>query len=56
MSHKELIIVSKIDEGYELTIFNPESNSWDNLIAFDLSSLDLQASVIHDVDILEVLN
>lgn len=54
--HKELIIVSEVEEGFELIVFNPKSNSWNNLIAFDLPSLDLQASVIHNVDILETLN
>jgi hypothetical protein len=54
--HKELIIISEIDGGYELTTFNPKENAWSNLIAFDLESLDMQASVIHNIDILEVLN
>jgi hypothetical protein len=54
--HKELIIVSEVEEGFELMVFSPKSNSWNNLIAFDLPSLDLQASTIHNVDILETLN
>jgi hypothetical protein len=54
--HKELMIVSEIEEGFELVIFNPKDNSWNNLLAFDLPSLDLQANFIYNVDILEVLN
>jgi hypothetical protein len=54
--HKELIIVSEVEEGFELMVFSPKDNSWNNLIAFDLPSLDLQASTIHNVDILETLN
>jgi hypothetical protein len=55
-NHKELVIVSEIEEGFELVIFTPKENSWSNLIAFDIESLDLQASFIYNVDILEVLN
>lgn len=54
--HKELMIISEVEEGYELTVFNPKENSWNNLIAFDLQSLDMQSSVIYNIDILEVLN
>jgi hypothetical protein len=54
--HKELIIVSEIEEGFELVVFSPKENTWNNLLAFDLPSLDLQASFIYGVDILEVLN
>jgi hypothetical protein len=56
MIHKELLIITNVDEGVELRIFNPKNNSWNTLIAFDIESLDLQAHVIYDVDILEVLN
>lgn len=55
-NHKELMIISEIEEGYELMVFNPKENSWNNLIAFDLQSLDMQSSVIYNVDILEFLN
>jgi hypothetical protein len=55
-AHKELIIVSEVEEGLELMVFSPKSNSWNNLIAFDLPSLDLQASIIYNIDILETLN
>lgn len=55
-NHKELMIISEVEEGLELLIFTPKDNSWNNLLAFDLPSLDLQSNVIYDVDILEVLN
>jgi hypothetical protein len=54
--HKELIIVSEVEEGFELMVFSPKDNSWNNLLAFDLPSLDLQSNVIYNVDILETLN
>jgi hypothetical protein len=54
--HKGLLILSEIEEGFELVVFTPKDNAWSNLIAFDLESLDLQASVIYDVEILELLN
>lgn len=56
VNHKELIIISEVEEGLELLIFTPKDNSWNNLLAFDLPSLDLQSNVIYGVDILEVLN
>ena len=56
MRHKELIIVSEVEEGFELVIFNPDKNQWNNLTSFDLEGLDIQASFIYNVDILEVLN
>jgi len=55
-NHKELMIISEVEEGLELLIFTPKDNSWNNLLAFDLPSLDLQSNVIYGVDILEVLN
>lgn len=55
-NHKELIIISEVEEGLELLIFTPKDNSWNNLLALDLPSLDLQSNVIYGVDILEVLN
>jgi hypothetical protein len=54
--HKGLLILSEIEEGFELVVFTPKSNAWSNLIAFDLESLDVQASVIYNVEILELLN
>jgi len=55
-NHKELMIISEVEEGIELLIFTPKDNSWNNLLALDLPSLDLQSNVIYGVDILEVLN
>jgi hypothetical protein len=51
-----MIIISKIDNGFEMAYFNSKENYWCNLLALDIDSLIFQAKIIHGIDIFQCLN
>lgn len=52
-----MVIVNQIDnEFWQMRLFEPSDNVWFELLCLDLESLTLQASVIYNVDLNEVLN
>lgn len=55
-NHQRLIVVNRVDEFYQMRLFEPSDNTWFELLCLDLESLTLQASVIYNVDLNEVLN
>ena len=55
-NHQRLIVVNRVDEFWQMRLFEPSDNTWFELLCFDLESLTLQASVIYNVDLNEVLN
>ena len=56
INHQRLIVVNRVDEFWQMRLFEPSDNTWFELLCFDLESLTLQASVIYNVDLNEVLN
>ena len=55
-NHQRLIVVNRVDECWQMRLFEPSDNTWFELLCLDLESLTLQASVIYNVDLNEVLN
>jgi hypothetical protein len=55
-NHQRLIVVNRVDEFWQMRLFEPSDNTWFELLCLDLESLTLQASVIYNVDLNEVLN
>lgn len=55
-NHQRLIVVNRVDEFWQMRLFDPSDNTWFELLCLDLESLTLQASVIYNVDLNEVLN
>lgn len=55
-NHQRLIVVNRVDEFYQMRLFEPSDNTWFELLCLDLESLTLQASVIYNVDLREYLN
>jgi hypothetical protein len=52
-----MVIVNQIDnEFWQMRLFEPSGNAWFELLCLDLESLTLQASVIYNVNLNEVLN
>jgi hypothetical protein len=56
INHQRLIVVNRVDEFWQMRLFEPSDNTWFELLCLDLESLTLQASVIYNVDLNEVLN
>ena len=55
--HQRLVIINKIDnEFWQMKLFEPSDNTWFELLCLDLESLTLQASIIYNIDLNEVLN
>jgi hypothetical protein len=55
-NHQRLIVVNRVDEFWQMRLFEPSDNTWFELLCLDLESLTLQASVIYNVDLNEVFN
>ena len=55
-NHQRLIVVNRVDEFWQMRLFEPSDNAWFEFLCLDLESLTLQASVIYNVDLNEVLN
>ena len=52
-----MVHINKSDEGFfKVMIFDPSSKVWNELLAFDLDSLVLQANIIYNIDLREYLN
>ena len=56
INHQRLIVVNRVDEFWQMRLFEPSDNTWFELLCLDLESLTLQASAIYNVDLNEVLN
>ena len=52
-----MIHLNQLEGGFlQALIFDPSSNVWNELLAFDLESLVLQANTIYNINLLEILN
>lgn len=52
-----MVHLKQLDGGFlQAMIFDPSSKVWNELLAFDLDSLVLQANIIYNIDLREYLN